>query len=158
VFERGGQGSFALFGLRLASLFVMLERTKLLARGRPALPRCADSESGDKMMDRVLLPVIGFAVARSLEAVQADGRWRQAPFGSRPQTIVVTTGRRADCVRSSCGDHILGAWRGLDRSERLVAELAQDVEGASAELASNRQTGAVVIDPPSDLTVVPVVG
>jgi len=26
------------------------------ARGRPALPRCADCESGDKMIDRVLLP------------------------------------------------------------------------------------------------------
>ena len=33
-----------------------------------------------------------------LEAVQ-QRRWRQAPFGSRPQTIVVTTGRRARCVR-----------------------------------------------------------
>ena len=30
--------------------------TTLLARRRPALPRCADAESGDKMIDRVLLP------------------------------------------------------------------------------------------------------
>ena len=40
------------------SLYAMLERTKFVARGRPALPRCADTESGDKMIDRVLVPVI----------------------------------------------------------------------------------------------------
>ena len=28
----------------------------MVARGRPALARCADGESGDKMMDRVLIP------------------------------------------------------------------------------------------------------
>src|SRR5919197_646174 len=33
------------------------ERTTLIARGRPALPRCADSKSGDKMIDRVSIPV-----------------------------------------------------------------------------------------------------
>jgi transposase len=78
--------------------------------------------------------VIGFAVAQSLEAVQQQ-RWRQAPFGSRPQTIVVTTGRRARLAGSGCGgDHLL-AIRRLDRSERLVAELAEDVVGASAKLA-----------------------
>jgi len=43
-------------------------------------------------------------------------------------------------------------------SRGLVAELAQDVVGASAELAGDREAGAVVIDPPRNLTVVLVVG
>ena len=34
-----------------------VQRTTLIARGRPALPRCTDSESGDKMIDRVSIPV-----------------------------------------------------------------------------------------------------
>jgi hypothetical protein len=87
VVGRGGQVSFVLLGLRVFSLvWAVFERAKLVARGRPALPRCADDECGDKMIDRVLVPC-AFAVARSLEALsRATGRWRQAPFGSRPQT------------------------------------------------------------------------
>jgi hypothetical protein len=41
---------------RVTSLLVMLEPERVGVRGRPALPRCADAESGDKMIDRVLLP------------------------------------------------------------------------------------------------------
>jgi hypothetical protein len=63
------------------------------------------------------------------------------------------------CRGSGCGgDHLLAKRRGLDRCERLVAELAQDVEGAAAELARDRRTGAVVVDPPRHLPVVLVVG
>jgi hypothetical protein len=62
---------------------------------------------------------------------------------------------REMCRGSSCGgDHLLAKRRGLDRCERLVAELAQDVEGAAAELARDRRTGAVVVDPPRHLPVV----
>ena len=51
-------------------LFGVFELTKVaLHAGRPALPRCADAESGDKMIGRVSFPVIGFAVARSLDVV-----------------------------------------------------------------------------------------
>ena len=41
---------------RVTSLLVMLERSGSVRAGAPALPRCADAESGDKMIDRVLLP------------------------------------------------------------------------------------------------------
>jgi hypothetical protein len=58
-------------------------------------------------------------------------------------------------LRSGCGgDHLLGNRRGFDRSERVVAELAQDVVRTSAQLAGDRQAGAVVVDPPRDLPVV----
>ena len=64
---------------------------------------------------------------------------------------------RSRVVRSALR-HLLARRRGLDRCERLGAELAQDVEGAAAELARDRQTGAVVVDPPRHLPVVLVVG
>src|SRR5207248_10647582 len=100
------------------------------------------------------------AAARSLEAVQAIAAWRQAPCGSRPQSICVMTGRRARALAwlgGSC-DRLLGLRVALDGGERLVAELTQDVVGAPAELARNREAGAVVIDPPGNLQVVGVVG
>src|SRR5438034_4233659 len=118
----------------------MLERTRLRARGRPALPRCADGESGDKMIDRVLIPVVECAVARSLEAVQR-GHWRQAPFGSRPQTIVVTTGERARLAASGGGGHLLCVRR-LDRGERLVAELLRRSGAADDTTADDRLVSA----------------
>ena len=54
VVGRGGQASFALLGA-WGHLCVCdaVGWTTLVARGRPALPRCADGESGDKMIDRV---------------------------------------------------------------------------------------------------------
>ena len=39
-----------------------------------------------------VIPRVLFAAARSLEAVQAVEAWRQAPCGSRPQSICVTMG------------------------------------------------------------------
>src|SRR6266536_2181344 len=100
------------------------------------------------------------AAARSLEAVQAVGAWRQAPCGSRPQSICVTTGRRARVLAWLGGslDRLLGVRVALDGGERFVAELAQDVVGAAAELAGNGEAGAVVVDPLGDLQVVAVVG
>src|SRR6266511_3581198 len=100
------------------------------------------------------------AAARSLEAVQAIAAWRQAPCGSRPQSICVMTGRHAQVLAMSGGsrDRLLGVRVALDRGERFVAELAQDVVRAPAELAGNREAGAVVIDPLGNLQVVGVVG
>jgi hypothetical protein len=55
-------------------------------------------------------------------------------------------------------DRLLGLWLAFDRRERRIAEFAQDVVGAPAELARDRQAGAVVVDPGGDLEVVTVVG
>src|SRR5947208_8954567 len=81
------------------------------------------------------------AAARSLGAVRAIAAWRQAPCGSRPQRICVMTGRRARALAwlGGSGNRLLGVPVALDGGERLVAELAQDVVGASAELAGNRR-------------------
>jgi hypothetical protein len=83
----------------VTSLWVMLERVRVVRAGRPALPRCADAESGDKMIDGVLIPLLWLCGRSVFRGRPGRGRWRQAPFGSRPQTIVVTTGRRAGCVK-----------------------------------------------------------
>src|SRR6266508_1803870 len=100
------------------------------------------------------------ATARSLEAVQAIAAWRQAPCGSRPQSICVMTGRRARALAWLGGslDRLLGVRVALDGGERFVAELAQDVVRPAAELAGNREAGAVVVDPRGNLQVVGVVG
>src|SRR6266511_2815333 len=100
------------------------------------------------------------AAARSLKAVQAGGRWRRGVGGSRPQSICVTTGRRARIrawLGGSC-DRLLGVRLAVDGGECFVAEFAQDVVGASAELAGNREAGAGVVEPLGDLEVVGVVG
>src|SRR6266508_4293397 len=88
------------------------------------------------------------------------GRWRRGVWGSRPQSILVTTGRRARVLGWSggSGDRLLVRRCLLDREECLVAELAEDVVGAPAELAGNGQAGAVVVDPLGDLEVVAAVG
>src|SRR6266516_1036288 len=86
--------------------------------------------------------------------------WRQAPCGSRPQSICVMTGRRARALAwlgGSC-DRLLGVRVALAGGERFVAELAQDVVRAPAELAGNREAGPVVVDPLGNLQVVGVVG
>src|SRR5262249_41721134 len=49
-----------------------------------------------------------------------------------------------------------GCW--FDRGERLLAEFAQGVVRASAELAGDREAGAGVAEPLGDLEVVGVVG
>src|SRR5438034_5236370 len=99
------------------------------------------------------------AAARSLGAVQAVGAWRQAPYGSRPQSIFVLMGRRAvlACLGGSF-DRLLGWWIAVYRGERRIAQFAQDVVRAPAELARDGEAGAVVVDPRGDLEVVAVVG
>src|SRR6266513_1789113 len=82
------------------------------------------------------------------------GRWRRGVGRSWPQSICVTTGRRA----------LVLVWLGgscdrlLDGGEGRIAQFAQDVVGASAELARQREAGAGVVDPLGDLEVVAVVG
>src|SRR6266540_7157884 len=82
------------------------------------------------------------------------GRWRRGVGRSWPQSICVTTGRRA----------LVLAWLGgscdrlLDGGEGLIAQFAEDVVGASAEFARKREAGAGVVDPLGDLEVVAVVG
>src|SRR5213076_2468850 len=100
------------------------------------------------------------ATARSLEAVQAVEAWRQAPYGSRPQSICMQMGRRARVLawlRSGL-DRLAGLPLAFNRGERCIAQFAQDVVGAPAELARDREAGAVVVDPGGDLQVVTVVG
>jgi hypothetical protein len=146
----------ALTSAAAAPLHATLRRTELIARGRPALPRCADVESGDKMVDRVLIPRLAFAVAQSLEAVQAGGAGGRLHSGADRKHLRDDGRARGAGLRSNCGgDHLL-VGRRVDRRECFVAELAQDVVRASARLARDRQAGAVVIDPPRDLPVVVV--
>src|SRR6266516_5039302 len=82
------------------------------------------------------------------------GRWRRGVGRSWPQSICVTTGRRA----------LVPVWLGgscdrlLDGGEGLIAQFAEDVVGVSAELACKREAGAGVVDPLGDLEVVAVVG
>jgi hypothetical protein len=68
---------------RSAALYLpfvlMLERMKFVARERPALPRCADRKSGDKMIDRVLpreMWFCGRSVFRGCPAEDAGSRLR----------------------------------------------------------------------------------
>src|SRR5436190_4760655 len=96
------------------------------------------------------------AAARSLKAAQAGGRWRRGVWGSRPQSICVTTGGRAPVLvwlGGSCA-RLLGSGLAVDGGERFVAELAEDVVGAPAELARDREAGARVAEPLGDLLVV----
>src|SRR6266511_1873902 len=98
------------------------------------------------------------AAARSLGAVQAVGPGGRLRAGARPQSICVLTGRRARALAwlgGSC-DRLLGVRVAVDGGERFVAELAQDVVRAPAELARDRQAGAVVVDPLGNLEVVGV--
>src|SRR5512133_3477168 len=65
--------------------------------------------------------------------------------------------RVVTCLRGSL-DRLLGSRLAFGGGERCIAQFAQDVVGASAELARDRQAGAVVVDPTGDLQVVAVVG
>jgi hypothetical protein len=55
-------------------------------------------------------------------------------------------------------DRLVGLWFAFNGGERCIAQFAQDVVGASAELARDREAGAVVVDPTGDPEVVVVVG
>jgi hypothetical protein len=137
-------------------------RASFVRAGRPALPRCTDTgRSGDKMIDGVKIPAGGcmrpLDLQRPSRPCWPGGR---VDAGAGRKSICVTMGRGArGCWRGSGGsfDRLLGLVE-LDGGERLLAELAQDVVGAAAELARDREAGAVVVDPLPHLAEVGVVG
>ena len=157
----GGAGSRAFLlvqAIGVTSLLVL--SCEIPARGTPSLTWVHGHRwSGDKMIDRVWYPRGLLAAALSLKAAQACERWRRGVWGSRSQSIFVTTGRRARLQAWSGGscDRLLVGWL-FDRGERLVAEFAQGVVGASAKLAGDREAGTGVAEPLGDLEVVGVVG
>src|SRR6266511_953605 len=104
-------------------------------------------------------PRVLLAAARSLEAVQAVEAWRQAPYGSRPQKHLRDDGlaRAGAGLLGGSLDRLLGLRLGFNRGERLIAQFTQDVVGAAAELAGDREAGAVVVDPACDPEVIVVV-
>lgn len=112
--------------------------------------------SGDEMIDGVLSPR-GFAAARSMEADQRGGAGGGSIAGAGRKGIglmmgkraVITSGGRVDELRSRL---VVG------RGECVVAEFAQEVVGAPAEFARDREASAVVVDPSGDFQVVGVVG
>src|SRR6266542_2008307 len=99
------------------------------------------------------------AAARSLEAVQAIAAWRagsvREPAAKHLRDDGQARARALAWLGGSC-DRLLGVPVALDGGERFVAELAQDVVRAPAELAGNREAGAGVIDPLGNLQVVAV--
>ncbi len=111
--------------------------------------------SGDEMIDGVLSPRV-VAAARSMEAGQRRGRW---PAGALRE---LAARHRSDDGQAH------GEWLGggvdelrsrqVGRGECVVAEFAEDVVGAPAEFARDRETSAVVVDPLGDVQVVGVVG
>jgi len=54
-------------------------------------------------------------------------------------------------------DRLLGLRLGFNRSERLIAQFTEDVVGAAAAFAGDREAGPVVVDPACDLEVIVVV-
>ena len=129
--------------------------------GRPVLPRCTDLWSGDEMIDGVSGPTEVCLRPLVLWRPSRPEAWRQTSGGSRPQSIcgLVGRGRARELggLGGSCG-RLLVLRVGLEGGERVVAEFAQDLVGAAAELARDREAGAVVVDPLGDLLVVGVVG
>ena len=74
--------------------------------------------------------------------------------GAGRKGIGVIAGTRAFGLGGSVGGRVPRAgW-----FECLIAEFAQDVVGAAAELARDRKAGAVVVDALGDLEVVRVIG
>ena len=113
--------------------------------------------SGDEMIDGVLSPR-GFAAARSMEAGQPGGRVGGGSIaGAGRKGIGLMMGERT-AIRSGGGVDERRSWLVVGRGECVVAEFAQDVVGAPAEFARDRQTSAVVVDPLGDFQVVAVVG
>ena len=113
--------------------------------------------SGDEMIDGVLSPR-GFAAARSMEADQPGGCAGGGSIaGAGRKGIGLMMGERV-AITSGGGVDERRCRRVVGWGECVVAEFAQDVVGASAEFARDRETGPVVVDPPGDVEVVGVVG
>src|SRR5437773_1597764 len=101
-----------------------------------------------------------FAAARSLEAVQAVGGLAAGSVREPAAKHLRARGQARAvlaCLRSGL-DRLLGSRLAFDGGERRIAQFAQKVVGAPAQFASERQTGAVVVDATRDLQVVAVVG
>jgi hypothetical protein len=108
--------------------------------------------SGDEMIDGVLSP-------RGLRPL---GLWRPASAervgggsiaGAGRKGIGLMMGKRAAITSGGRVDELR-----CRRLECVVAEFAQDVVGASAEFAGDREARAVVVNPLGDFEVVGVVG
>jgi hypothetical protein len=115
----------------------------------------ARSVSGDEMIDGVLFP-------RGLRPL---GLWRPASAGGVGGGSIAGAGRKGIGVMMgeraviTSGGSVDGVCcRQVARGECVVAEFAQDVVGAPAEFARNREAGAVVVDPLGDVQVVGMVG
>ncbi len=111
--------------------------------------------SGDEMIDGVLFP----------RGLQPLGLWRPASAegvgggsiaGAGRKGIGLMMGERAVITSGGSVDELC-SWR-VAWGECVVAEFAQDVVGAPAEFACDREAGAVVVDPLGDVQVVGVVG
>jgi hypothetical protein len=92
-----------------------------------------------------------------MQAVRAWGHGGGSIAGAGRKGIGLITGARTTAgLGGGLGQRGSG-WR-LDRRECVVAEVAQDVMGAAAEFACDREAGAVVVEPVGDLEVVGMVG
>ena len=115
--------------------------------------------SGDKMIDGVCSPR-GLACDRSVFRGRPGCRGLAAGSVREPAAKHL---RDDGLTRAGAGllggswDRLLGLRLGFNRGERLIAQFAQDVVGAAAELARDREAGAVVVDPACDLEVIVVV-
>jgi hypothetical protein len=112
--------------------------------------------SGDEMIDGVLSPrgLRPLGLWGPTSAVVAGGgsiagAGRKGIGLMMGKRAVITSGGRVDELRFRL---VVG------RGECVVAEFAQEVVGAPAEFARDRQTSAVVVDPFGDFQVVGVVG
>ena len=112
--------------------------------------------SGDEMIDGVLSPrgLRPLGLWRPTSAVQAGGG-SIAGAGRKGIGLMWASAWRS---RSGGGVDERRVWLVVGRGECVVAEFAQDVVGAPAEFARDRQTSAVVVDPLCDFQVVGVVG
>ncbi len=111
--------------------------------------------SGDEMIDGVLFPR-EVAAARSMEAGQRGGVGGGSIAGAGRKGIGLMMGERA-VITSGGGVDELRCCR-VGWGECVVAEFAEDVVGAPAEFAGDREAGAVVVDSFGDVAVVGVVG
>src|SRR6266545_7755047 len=90
---------------------------------------------------------------------RSDRRWRRACAGAgRKHLRDDELARTAIAWLGSSMDRLLDVRVDVDGRERLLAELAQDVVGAAAELAGDRERGALVVGPFAHLQEVLVVG
>ena len=111
--------------------------------------------SGDEMIDGVLFPR-GLRPLGLWRPVSAGGVGGGSIAGAGRKGISLMMGERAVITSGGSVDELCS--RRVARGERVVAEFAQDVVGASAEFACDREAGAVVVDPLGDVQVVGVVG